>query len=477
MHFLSLYRLLFFIVILTWLIISLDILPPPTLSAKQDSKVYLPLITHTWNSPFGIEVNRPWMIKQSVFAQANDLGAKWVRLNAVSWRSVQPTQDRNYDWEALLEFEADLVSAQIANLTPIIVVDDYPHWATKTYYDANNQPYQTSCGALREEHFDDFAAFMYALVSRYKNPPYNVQYWELGNEVDVDPSRLPVDNVFGCWGDIDDPYHGGEHYGKMLRVVTPAIKQADPNAQVLNGGLALGHGAGEPGSPEKFFEGILLAGAGDSFDIVAYHVYPEYGGVHVDRDLQAGPWTDAGGMTIGKAKFLRSTMARYGVDKPLFLNETGLMHSSGEPGPDYFQAQADHIVRLVARAMSVDIQAVCWYTLNGPGWRYTALLDGEQNPRPSYFAYQHLIKQVSMTRTVTAISDYGTGVEAYRFAKSNGLVDLLWATEGGQQTIRVPRSQVIAIYDRDGATIAPTIVGDQVRLEVGVSPIYIKRAP
>jgi beta-xylosidase len=393
---------------------------------------------------------------------------------------VQPTSSSIYDWSALLDLEVELISAQAANLTPIVIVSDSPNWATKTYYDADGQPYQTSCGAIRTEHFADFAQFMQALVARYGKPPYNVRFWELGNEPDIDPRLVAQDNIFGCWGDASDPYYGGEHYGEMLKVVTPAIKAVDPSAQVLVGGLILdnpGTGAAEQDTSSNFLEGILRAGAGDSFDILPYHAYAYYAGRAVDSDLTHLTWSDWGGATLGKAKFLREVMARYGVDKPLSLNETGLLFGGDEFDPAYLQAQADYIVRILARSMSTNLHSVFWYTLNGPGWRSAGLLDETQTPRPSYFAYQHLIKQVSMTRTVTAISDYGTGVEAYRFARSNGLVDLLWAREAPQQTIQVPRSQVITIYDRDGAVIAPSIVGDQVRLEVGVSPIYIKRAP
>jgi len=449
-------------------------------AAEQNHRVYLPLISHDWNSPFGVQISPPWIFNQSVFSRASELGLKWVRLYPISWRVVQPTPDSTYNWERLLDFEVELISARAADLTPIVIIAHSPDWATKTYYDAENQPYKTSCGAIHADHFADFARFMQAVVSRYGQPPYNVRFWEIGNEPDIDPRLVSKDSGFGCWGDASDPYYGGEHYGEMLKVVTPAIKAVDPSAQVLVGGLLLdnpGTGAAENDTSSNFLEGILRAGAGESFDILPYHAYAYYAGRAVDSDLTHPTWSDWGGATLGKAKFLREVMARYGIDKPLSLNETGLLFGGEEFDPAYLQAQADYVVRILARSMSADLHSVFWYTLNGPGWRSAGLLDHEQIPRPSYFAYQQLIQQVSMTRSVTAISDYGAGVEAYRFARSNGLVDLLWAREGGQQTIRVPRSQVIAIYDRDGATIAPTVIGDQVVLEVGVSPLYIKRAP
>jgi hypothetical protein len=41
---------------------------------------------------------------------------------------------------------------------------------------------------------------------------------------------------------VSDPVtlnFGGEYYGNMLKIVYPAIKSADPQAQVLVGGLLL----------------------------------------------------------------------------------------------------------------------------------------------------------------------------------------------------------------------------------------------
>lgn len=77
------------------------------------------------------------------------------------------------------------------------------------------------------------------LVARYRDPKYDVRHWELGNEVDVDPSLVAPNNGFGCWGDIKDPYYGGRHYGEMLKVVAPAIRAANPAAKIWFGGLLL----------------------------------------------------------------------------------------------------------------------------------------------------------------------------------------------------------------------------------------------
>lgn len=469
-----------FILIVTMICIVISHAGISPTAATPDRKLYLPVITNTLASPFGVQISQPWIYRQSVFVRANELGAKWLRLDLISWRDVQPTRGGDYNWGALLNFESELIGARIAGLIPIVVIQGSPDWATKTYYDAANKPYQTACGAIRADRFEDFAKFMQALVARYKRPPYNVRYWELGNEVDIDPSLVDKDNLFGCWGDINDPYYGGEHYGKMLKVVTPAIKKVDPDANVLIGGLALDNPAttqAGKGQPEKFMEGILRAGAGKSFDIAAYHAYASFANRSVDTDLVTNAWSGHGGLTVGKARFLRAVMARYGVEKPLFLNETGLLYRGDTASPDYLQAQADHLVRIFTRAIADDIQAIFWYTLNGPGWFSAGLLDTDQKPRLSYYTYQHFIKRTSGSHAAKATTDYGSAVEAYRFNKGHVFVDVLWSRDATAQSVVLPQTRFVAAYTRDGSGISPAIADSRTVLNVGASPIYIERHP
>lgn len=452
--------------------------------AQETNRLYLPLVMRaadpilTRPEPFGVEASPGRLASTQVRQRAGQLKSTWVRFNTVSWRDVQPTRelpvaDWNWQAESMQKFEQEVKAAATLGLTPTVIVDDAPAWATI---------HETSCGALREDRFQDFARFMQELIKRYGKPPYNVRYWELGNEIDVDYRLVQKDNLFGCWGVKEDAYYGGEHYGRMLNVVTPAMKRVDPNAQVLIGGLLLNSpNTTDPGSgrPELFLEGILRAGAGANFDFVPFHAYPPYQGRMFDSDLQDTRWADRGGMTLGKASFLRETMQRYGVEKPLMLNEAGLLYYGDQNAvpDDFLQTQADYIVRLFARSLSVDIKAVMWYTLNGPGWRNSGLLDQQQQPRPVFVAYQQLIRQAQQaidTREVSA--EYGSGIEAYRFRKFSRNVDVLWSQNGAARQFTVPTGSFLAAYTRDGAKLEPVSQSDQVlRFEVGSSPVYIQR--
>jgi hypothetical protein len=447
------------------------------LPVDEGHTVLLPLTYrhYPWRSPFGVEVNSS--MEGILLERAEDLGISWVRLHRVSWRAIQPQEGGPYDWSVLSSFESELRSLRRAGLTPIVIVHHSPRWATL------NEPQATDCGAIRADKFDDFAAFMHALVARYSQAEFNVHYWELGNEPDVDPTLVERDSVFGCWGDIRDPYYGGRHYGEMLKVVTPRIRAADPQARVLIGGLLLNtpHTVNPAlGKPELFLEGILRAGAAPYFDIVPFHSYPFYMGDQVDYDNgpHSSSWSTWGGRIAGKARYLKQVLDNHGVAKPLFLNESALACSNAwytcnPPPPAFFQAQADFVVRTYVRGLSRGIQAFIWYTLDGPGWLYSGLLTRDNNPRRAYTAHQHLATRLHATRFQDQV-DYGPGVEAYSFFRNNELVHVVWSIDSSPDTIAVPQSRFLAAYQRDGAPLTPTTVGSDYQFVVGFSPIYIE---
>jgi hypothetical protein len=268
---------------------------------------------------------------------------------------------------------------------------------------------------------------MRALVERYKEYEFNVHNWELGNEPDVDPDLVKPNNVFGCWGNIEDEkYYGGREYGEMIKVIGRAIKEEDPLAKVWLGGLLLSspyNNDPRKGKPERFLRGILEVGAAPYFDILPYHWYPPYLNKAIDHDM-IGKFQDWGGGAVGKARFLREIMAEYSVEKPLALNETALMcpptvggqqiEYCNPPSDEFYLAQANFVIRSFVRGLSENVKGFIWYTLDGPGWRHTGLLHENNQPKPVYTAYQNLIKQLLYTRYIGQPS-YGSRIEAYAF--------------------------------------------------------------
>jgi len=434
---------------------------------KTDEDINL-LINPTIAQPtnlMGVQINN--RLGSAFAAKANQANLSWVRYGGVVWSDVEAQQGQR-DWDLLRRFEADLQAFVAQGLTPMVVVRGTPEWAQKVE--------GAFCGPIKEEALDDFAEFMSELVTRYSQPPFNIKYWEIGNEPDIDPSLIAPTEPFGCWGDQNDEFYGGGYFAQMLKQVYPAIKAADPQAQVILGGLVLdcdptAPPEGKDCQPSHFLEGILRAGGGDAFDIVAYHTYPYWHPDVVDSDLLHPNWQHRGGLLLGKADFIRDVMARYHLNKPIMMNEGGLLcHPANNSCPNeaLFDAQASYLPRLYARAWASDLQAAIWYTLNGPGWRHGGLLDESQEARPAYQALEFM-GQLLQTATYDRVLSSGA-LEGYAFTDAEQTYQLYWSNDGLTHTVSLPAGTQ-AVYNRFGELLP---FGE--RVLVGVEPIYVEIA-
>lgn len=455
--------------------------PAVAVSQKDDqpATIYLPLVFK--NSPrqptvFGVEINRGTVV--STVARAGNARVSWVRYNGIQWDQIEAVQGV-YDWSALAQVEADILLLRQKGLEPQIIVRGAPAWAQKI-------PGKT-CGAIAEDALDDFAAFLTAVVNRLHRAPYQIQYWELGNEPDVDPTGFDSTMPYGCWGDKNDPYYGGEYYGTMLSYASPAIKQADPQAQVILGGLLLICDPGNPpaGNPDgclpaKFLEGILRNGGGQYIDIIAYHSYPYYYNPDVNRDWELTQpfWQHRGGILLGKLDYIQALLAQYGVgDKQILANEAGLVCGWNLSDPRYEQycltdtfryTQANYVPRLYARSWAHGLTGSLWYTLNGSGWRECGLLDDNQEPRPAYNVYAYLAQLLEGASYLGQLSS-GT-LEGYEFVNSpaHRAYRLYWSNDSTLFTLPKPAG-TIGVYDQFGNDMTP--ISDT--LTISFDPITI----
>jgi len=139
----------------------------------------------------------------------------WIRHNGLFWSDVESVEgERN--WEALSELETELQNAAAGGYEVILIIRHTPEWARMIpdYH----------CGPIKPEKLAAFANFMHDIVVRYSAPPFNVKFWELGNEPDVDYKLIKPNAPYGCWGDDQDAYYGGGYYAEMLSAVYPQIK-------------------------------------------------------------------------------------------------------------------------------------------------------------------------------------------------------------------------------------------------------------
>ena len=196
-----------------------------------------------------------------------------------------------------------------------------------------------------------WARFVFTAVSRYKpggvlaqqqgwHNGEGITYWEIWNEPD-----LPW-----FWdGSLPD-------YARLLKVAYLSAKQADANAQILFAGLA--NSAALP----NYYEDVLAVYDGDSLatsygyyhDIFATHsyFYAWQSWYHVWR---AG-----------------RTMRNHGLDKPIWLNESGVAVWNDYPGPIWdsrsgaratLSEQADFIIQSAFYATFAGADAIFHFQL------------------------------------------------------------------------------------------------------------------
>jgi len=434
--------------------------PRPTLTPSPTPTPLLPAEYIT-----GIEVNR---INDNTLSWLGGADAYWTRRNALLWSKIEPEEGvRN--WSAVEELEKELVLASGDRKRVILIVRSTPTWAQKWegYF----------CGPVHPEKLPAFAAFMHDVVARYSQPPYNVKFWEMGNEPDVDPSLVPPDNLFGCWGDQNDPYYGGEYYAEMLKQVYPAIKAADPYAQVLVGGLAMDCDPinppdGKDCTSTRFLEGILRNWGGDAFDGISFHNYDLY---KAPFDYANPNWNASrdttGPVLVRKTHYLRNLLVAYRhADKYLMNTETGLLCGIDGTEPEclteefqlskaYYAAQAN------ASALAEGLQANIWYSLGG--WRGSGIR-GDNNERlPVYKAYRFSAEKLWNATYVRPVDTYA-GLLGYEFEIDHSPFWIIWANDGQEHTIQLFTAPK-AIYDVFGVSKQATQ-----ELTISSAPVYIE---
>jgi hypothetical protein len=402
-------------------------------------------------------------------------GASLSRFDRFYWDLIEPVPQTPaiYDWSSV--DEASLINVSEIGIDFIGIILFAPPYAQK---------YPGSvCGPIAEDQLERFGQFLYTLVSRYSQPPYNIKYWEIGNEPDIDYAFVNRYG-FGCWGDPNDTYYGGGYYAYMLKHAYPMIKAADPQAQVLIGGLLLdcdprnpvetspGSGILKNCSSSLFLEGILENGGGEFFDGISFHAYDYYSfeeGKYSNQNWLSASDTN-GSVAIHKARYLRERLAAHGLDSKYIMNtESALICGSDGKDPgcqagEFARTKAAYTVHTNTIAFQLGLRANIWYSLMG--WRASELLDTGYTPLPAYEAYRFntsVLGNASFTREVL---DY-PNMFIYEFETPMGTLWIIWSRSGRTESIFLPSNPNDA-YDIYGNRI-PAIQ----EISTNYSPIYI----
>ncbi len=463
----------------------------PSQSRSEEYSGYLPIIFRTIHLPkiFGVEAIN---INPNTLSKAAGLRTYWLRYFAFDWKGIEPTEvdPSQFNWGAVNE--TMLAEASRRGFSILATVKNTPYWAQKI-----NDPNSIPCSPIKDDPatIAEFQEFVQALAIRYSAPPYNIQYWQLGNEPDVSPVSLGDSKYwipFGCWGDETDPYYGGEYYGKFLQIFSETIKSVNPSAQITNGGLLLDcHPVNDaPNCPQgKFFEGVIKSlyenDGLDALDYASFHAYARwYANLHFYEN--AGGFTSHGGVLLGKSYFLREVMSNYGINplKPLLVTEGGVMCRREDtaqplpsgikctdpiPPPEFSEDQAELAVWLYVQAISDDIAGVMWYTLDDPGYRHVGLLYADGTAKPVYLSYQFLASQVVAASYIGRLDQYFPALRGYEFMKDSQHLWILWSPDQRDHSISQPAG-LQAMYDLYGNAIQLPPPGGLITIN---SPVYL----
>lgn len=157
------------------------------------------------------------------------MDADWVRID-LDWSAIESERGR-YDW-AVTDKLVDQAEAHGINVLGVIAFT--PDWArSSTESSPENRRHQ------RPDRLSDYAEFTRMVVQRYA--PRGVHSWEVWNEP----------NTGKFWPPVQD----ADEYGELFRQAADAIRDVDPDATVLIGGLTTQPDAPDPGlSPTEFLE-------------------------------------------------------------------------------------------------------------------------------------------------------------------------------------------------------------------------------
>jgi hypothetical protein len=230
------------------------------------------------------------------------------------------------------------------------------------------------------------AAVARALVQRYgpggafwtahpELPPSPIRSWQVWNEP----------NIPAFWGGKPDP----AGYAKLLTAAAPAIRKADPKAEVVTAGLPFSHlGTAAP----EFLDAVYAAGAKGTFDTVGVHAYAPSPAAVIER-----------------ARAVRRVIDANDDDAKLWITEFG-WGTGGKAGPltvtraEQASYVADTLKRIGDARTELGLRGAVLFQWRDPKpypgrreiWPFHAgLVDQNGNPKPALAAFSKAASALS----------------------------------------------------------------------------------
>jgi polysaccharide biosynthesis protein PslG len=235
-------------------------------------------------------IREPAKVQESQLKAMRALGITSIRLGA-NWNSVQHAGPRAFNWKQL---DREVQAAHSVGMPVDLVIDGCPPWAASAK--ARNDPDPAPASPAQ------YATWAAEVAARYARDDANT--FEIWNEPNKRTSWQPAADPAAYTADLIAAYH--------------AIKDVDPSAFVVSGGLAPSTTGHANYSPVDFLKAMYTYGAKGSFDAVGYHPYsyPELPDTFQPRSA----WSQM----AQTSPSVRSLMNSYGDSgMPIWLTEFG----------------------------------------------------------------------------------------------------------------------------------------------------------
>jgi hypothetical protein len=268
---------------------------------------------------------------------AQGIGTRWTRGHTVAFPRL--SYDRwlaeDGSWE---RFDTWLRHVQSTPMKAVGMIGPWPGNRTHQF---------TQSYTLSESEQKGYSDFVRAAVERYDGDGVSdmpglktpIQYWEIDNEPDLK-------NAPGLGRRARTGFSTPSQFGQIVVLTAAAIREADPAARILQGGI------GRPAQTHgyEYMQALFKQpGVWEAVDILSIHVY------HRGPDVVNLESAIRRGQAIAKGKPVWLTEVSVpSVGKQMWINE---------------EWQAEMVFRTTITALRLGIEKVFWHTLVDPPTR------------------------------------------------------------------------------------------------------------
>lgn len=288
---------------------------------------------------------------------------------------------------------------------------------------------------------DDWLAYVRAVVGRYRD---QIRTWEVWNEPDIG----------GFWkGSVAE-------FVELFRQSAAAIAEIQPDAEILNGGLAT---ISRPPNPDFMPQFVAAAADRAHWTGFAYHDY-----MTLAQNLQ-------------RYRDLSELAGKNGLALPFWINEGG--YHTLNPGGE--REEAVTLVKKIAASAAQGIKAYFWYDLRDDGVNpaetehHFGLVGNDFQPKPAYAAYRNLIAMTA-DRPVKE-SHLGNGDSLYAIAfgtreGADGETALVWSEGRKSEPIWIGggTGRALKVSDMMGRPTGDVVPAGGGMLWLGSAPLYLE---